>query len=124
MYVLPHKVRRAGYRMDLGVKESQAPCIHCAWKRWTYYSLLEPNLDVWRWELLDGNASTGGGPRDCDPKVGDGQKHGRDAKGVKCPSHDLGWGTGSRGERLGIVEVVFWVTNEGFSLCWVVEIRL
>lgn len=110
--------------MDLGVKESQAPCIHCTCKRRTYYSLLEPNLDVWCWELLDGNAPTGGGPRYCDPKVGDGQEHGRDAEGVKCPGHDLGWGAGSRRERLGIVEVIFWVTNERFTLCWVMEIRL
>ena len=109
--------------MDLGVKESQAPYKHCACKCWTCWSLLESNLDVRCWELLDGNASTGG-PRDRDPKVGDGQAHGRNAEGVKCPSHDLGWGAGSRGERLCVVEVVFWVTNERFALCWVMKIRL
>jgi hypothetical protein len=66
----------------------------------------------------------GGGPRDRNPEVGDRQEHGRDAKGVKCHSHDLGWGAGSCRERLGIVKVVFWVTDEGFALCWVVKIRL
>ena len=110
--------------MDLGVEESQAPCKHCACECWTYWSFLESNLDVWCWELLDGNASSGGGPRERDPKVGDAQEHGRNTEGVKCPSHDLGWGAGSGGERLDIAEVVFWVTNEGFALCWVVEIRL